>query len=230
LRIARELHDVVAHSMSVIAVQAGVAHHVLDSRPSMARDALATVEAGARSALVEMRRLLGVLRQEGESPTSLAPAPTLADVPDLIAQFRGAGLDVETTGASVPAGRGGSGGGSGAGPAGAEEIPEGVALSGYRIIQEGLTNVLRHGGPRATLRIEHQPGRLEIEISDDGRGSGPATTDGTGHGLVGMRERVGVFGGSFSAGPRPEGGFRLKATLPYATAVALPGLKLAAGT
>jgi signal transduction histidine kinase len=211
LRIARELHDVVAHSMSVMAVQAGVAHHVLDSRPEVARQALATVETGARAALVEMRRLLGVLRQEGESASSLAPAPTLADIGALAAQFRAAGLAVDVRGGGEVPG----------------EVPEGVELSAYRIVQEGLTNVLRHGGPRAEVRIDHEPGRLRLTVSDEGPAS-ESVSPGGGHGLVGMRERVAVFGGEFSAGPRPGGGFTVRATLPYAEAVTMPGIPLAA--
>jgi signal transduction histidine kinase len=198
LRIARELHDVVAHAMSVIAVQAGVANHLIDSRPELARQALATVETNTRAALVEMRRLLGVLRRPDEPSGSLAPAPGLADVPALIAQFAEAGLVVEVDGDETP-----------------PDVPDGVDLSAYRIVQEGLTNVLRHGGPRATLRIGHSSGGLRVEIGDDGpvtprRGGEP------GHGLIGMRERVAVFGGTLTAGPRPGGGFDLVATLPYA--------------
>jgi signal transduction histidine kinase len=197
LRIARELHDVVAHSMSVIAVQAGVAHHVIDSRPELARQALATVETNSRSALVEMRRLLGVLRQEDEPSAALAPSPGLAEVPRLVAQFAEAGLrvDVRTTGT-------------------ADGLPDGVDLSAYRIVQEGLTNVLRHGGPAATVTIDHEPGLVRVSIGDDGPAR--ASRDEPGHGLIGMRERVAVFGGTLTAGPRPGGGFDLAATLPYA--------------
>jgi signal transduction histidine kinase len=225
LRIARELHDVVAHSMSVIAVQAGVANHVIDSRPDLARTALATVETNSRSALVEMRRLLGVLRQENEPSASLTPAPGLADVRWLVDQFSESGLtvEVEITGAE-------------------HQIPDGVDLSAFRIVQEGLTNVLRHGGPRAAVRIAYEPGAIAVAIADDGRAArgparpadrdrpaverlaggedraegesrvGPATS---GHGLIGMRERVAVFGGTLRAGPRPGGGFEVAATLPY---------------
>jgi signal transduction histidine kinase len=197
LRIARELHDVVAHSMSVIAVQAGVAHHVIDSRPELARQALATVETTTRSALVEMRRLLGVLRQPDEPSASLTPSPGLADVPALVAQFAEAGLPVEVT----VTGAGG-------------DVPDGVDLSAYRIVQEGLTNVLRHGGPKATVTIAHEPGQVHVTIADDGSDRPPRGEPG--HGLIGMRERVTVFGGTLTAGPRPGGGFDLAATLPYA--------------
>jgi signal transduction histidine kinase len=200
LRIARELHDVVAHSMSVIAVQAGVANHVIDTRPEQARAALATVETNTRAALVEMRRLLGVLRQEDEPPATLVPVPGLADVPQLIAQFRDAGLpvDAEVTGTRA-------------------DLPDGVDLSAFRIVQEGLTNVLRHGGPRATLQISYQTGAVRIAIADDGRPGGAPAGE-SGHGLIGMRERVAVFGGTLKAGPRDGGGFDVAATLPYTEA------------
>jgi len=199
LRIARELHDVVAHSMSVIAVQAGVAHHVIDSRPELARAALATVETHTRAALVEMRRLLGVLRRADEPAGSLTPAPGLADVPGLVTQLGEVGLRVSV---------------SVTGPA--ADIPEGVDLSAYRIVQEGLTNVLRHGGPQARVTIGYRPGLIRIEIEDDGAPPGTHPKGEPGHGLTGMRERVAVFGGTLTAGPGPDGGFRLTATLPYA--------------
>ncbi|MEV6490282.1 sensor histidine kinase [Actinoplanes sp. NPDC051633] len=198
LRIARELHDVVAHAMSVIAVQAGVANHVIDSRPELARQALGTVETHTRAALVEMRRLLGVLRQEGEPSASLTPSPGLAEVSALVSQFVEAGLQVEMT------------------VTGEAVAPDGVELSAYRIVQEGLTNVLRHGGPKATVAITREPGLVTIGIGDDGR---PTRSGGKpGHGLVGMRERVAVFGGTLTAQPRPGGGFDLTATLPYGAA------------
>jgi signal transduction histidine kinase len=199
LRIARELHDVVAHSMSVIAVQAGVANHVIDSRPDLARQALATVETNTRAALVEMRRLLGVLRHAGEPSASLTPAPGLADVPGLVRQFADVGLAVDVTVTGAP-----------------DAVPDGVDLSAYRIVQEGLTNVLRHGGPRATVVIGYEPGLVRIGVGDEG--SGRRAPSPAGHGLIGMRERVAVFGGTLSAGPRPGGGWDLRATLPYADA------------
>ena len=147
LRIARELHDVVAHSMSVIAVQAGVANHVIDSRPELARQALTTVETNTRAALVEMRRLLGVLRQGDEPSASLTPAPSLTDVPALVLQLGQAGLAVEVRVDGQPDG-----------------VPDGVDLSAYRIVQEGLTNVLRHGGPRAQVAIGYPGAAVVIEI------------------------------------------------------------------
>jgi signal transduction histidine kinase len=198
LRIARELHDVVAHAMSVIAVQAGVANHVIDSRPDRARAALATVETNTRAALVEMRRLLGVLRQADEPSASLVPAPALADVPELADQFRAAGLAVDLDVTGEPDG-----------------VPDGVELSAYRIVQEGLTNVLRHGGPWARVRIAYEPGVVRVAIGDDGRPAPRATPPEPGHGLIGMRERVAVFGGTLTAERRPRGGFDVTAALPY---------------
>jgi signal transduction histidine kinase len=207
LRIARELHDVVAHAMSVIAVQAGVANHVIDSRPEQARQALATVETHTRAALAEMRRLLGVLRRPDEPAAGLAPAPGLLELPALLRRLDEAGLPVDLDAAPAPPGG----------------VPDGVDLSAYRIVQEGLTNVLRHGGPAARVRIAHRDGVVEIEICDDGRpGGAAAAIGGAGQGLLGMRERVAVYDGTLVAGPRPGGGFRLAATLPYATPALTP--------
>jgi signal transduction histidine kinase len=203
LRIARELHDIVAHSMSVIAVQAGVGHHVLDTQPEEARRALAAIEITSRSALNEMRRLLGVLRQEGQPHGALSPAPGLADLPDLLAQVREAGLGVTTIVTGQPT---------------AVALP--VDLTAYRIIQEALTNALKHGGPAATVTINYRPEEVRLEVTDDGSATTPGRNtqraDTVGHGLIGMRERVAVFGGQLSAGTRPEGGFRVAARLPIA--------------
>jgi signal transduction histidine kinase len=195
LRIARELHDVVAHAMSVIAVQAGVANHLLDERPELARPALSTVESAARSALVEMRRLLGVLRQPGDPTEPLVATPGLAELPALVAQFERAGLTVRVTVVGQTS-----------------ELPDGIDLSAYRIVQEGLTNVLRHGGPVAELTLTCLGTGAAVEIRDDGRPNPPSSTA-DGHGLIGIRERVAVFGGEFVA-QREAGGFRLRATLP----------------
>jgi signal transduction histidine kinase len=195
LRIARELHDVVAHSMSIIAVQSGVGVHVLDSQPEEARKALVAVEATSRQALVEMRRLLGVLRQEHEPRGSLAPAPGLAEVEALAAEVAGAGVRVEVRIEGTPA-----------------ELPAGLDLSAYRIVQEALTNVVRHAGPAtARVAIRYGPDHLAIEVVDDGRGGNPGDQ---GHGLPGMRERAALYGGTLEAGPRPGGGFRVAASLP----------------
>ncbi|HLL69679.1 MAG TPA: sensor histidine kinase [Micromonosporaceae bacterium] len=219
LRIARELHDVVAHSMSVIAIQAGVANHVIDSRPELARQALATVETHTRSALVEMRRLLGVLRQGDETAASLTPAPGLALVPGLVRQMEEAGLQVDLRMDGGPDG-----------------IPDGVELSAYRIVQEGLTNVLRHGGPNAVVTIGYLPGAVQIEIVDDGAPPGAARSvpdrvagGATGHGLIGMRERAAVFGGTLVAEPVQGGGFRVAAVLPYAPAASVSPVSAVGG-
>jgi len=206
LRIARELHDVVAHSMSIIAVQSGVGVHVLDSQPEEARKALAAVEATSRQALVEMRRLLGVLRADAEPRGSLAPAPGLADVETLAAEVARAGVRVEVRIEGTPA-----------------ALPAGLELSAYRIVQEALTNVLKHARPAgATVRIAYEPGQVVIEVTNDGQGSGSAfgrrSTDSDpqirGSGIAGMRERAALYGGTLEAGPRPEGGFRVAASLP----------------
>lgn len=199
-RIARELHDVVAHSMSVIAVQAGVGHHVLDAQPEEARRALAAIEMTSRTALTEMRRLLGVLRADGQRRAELSPAPGLADLPLLLTQVREAGLNITSTTTGDPT---------------AAAPP--VDLTAFRIVQEALTNTLKHGGPTARLSIEYRPDALYIEILDDGRPDATRTDRApvvSGHGLVGMRERVAVFGGQLAAGSRPGGGFRLAVTLP----------------
>jgi signal transduction histidine kinase len=206
LRIARELHDVVAHSMSVIAVQSGVANHVMSSRPEQAQQALATIEATSRDALVEMRRLLGVLRQGDESVPSLAPPPGLVRLGDLVDQLRQSGLTAELNIDGDLA-----------------TIPAGADLSAYRIVQEGLTNVLRHGGPTARVTIRCGVGVVDIEICDNGpdgwAGRRPPTGHpsqaGPGHGLVGMRERVAVYGGQLITEPLVGGGYRLCARLPY---------------
>jgi signal transduction histidine kinase len=206
LRIARDLHDIVAHSMSVIAVQAGVAHHILDERPEVARDALGSIEVTARQGLVEMRRMLGVLRSEDDStdhaPTT--PAAGLRDIDHLISQFRSAGLQLEVIDLDHCA-----------------DLPPALDISAYRIIQEGLTNVLRHGGPVAHLDVQRSPTQLRIEIRDDGRPQDSApSTSGSGHGLTGIRERAALFDGTVRAEPVPGGGFRLTVELPIGPLVA----------
>ena len=203
LRIARELHDVIAHSMSVIAVQSAVGHHVIDTQPTEARQALGAIEATSRSALTEMRRLLGVLRQEGEPRGSLTPAPRLADLAALVTQVQDAGLKVWI---NVEGQRG--------------AIPPGIDLSAYRIVQEALTNVIKHAfSSSATVTIGHHPDAVTVEITDQGTAAPPrvpAPRTGSGHGIIGMRERVAVFGGEFTAGPGPDGGFRVRARFPIA--------------
>ncbi len=204
LRIARELHDVVAHSMSVIAVQSGVGAHVAATQPEEARKALAAIEATSRTALNELRRLLGVLREEGEPQGSLVPVPGLAGLDALLAQMSEAGLAVKLRV-------------EGARP----RVPAGIDLSAYRIVQEALTNVLRHAGAaRAQVVIGYGDKDITIEVTDDGWSTVPKAAVerlGTGHGLIGVRERVALFGGDFEVGPRPGGGFRVAARLPLET-------------
>jgi signal transduction histidine kinase len=192
--------------MSVIAVQAGVAHHVIEERPEIARDALGSIEVTAREGLVEMRRLLGLLRSEDEAMDDSAgtPAEGLRDVDRLLSHFRDAGVRVEV---------------AVLGPVG--DLPPALDITAYRIVQEGLTNVLRHGGPVAYLGIERSPTELRIEIRDDGRASAPATP-GSGHGLTGIHERAALFGGTVHAKVQPAGGFRLLVELPITPWVATP--------
>ena len=240
LRIARELHDVVAHSMSVIAVQAGYGQYVIDSKPAEANSALGAIQATSRDALDELRRMLGVLRQQdanagtvtgsGGGPQAvpmpapgpaaasrplapLAPAPGLADLDRLVQRTSGAGVQVSLRRCGRP-----------------RDLPAGIDLSAYRIVQEALTNVVRHagGGTCCTVTVDYREQELAIEVTDDG-GRAPvlagagiagmpgrpfAATAGTGHGIIGMRERVNLCGGEFSAGPLSGGGFRVTALLP----------------
>jgi signal transduction histidine kinase len=203
LRLARELHDVVAHAMSVIAVQSGVGAHVADSRPEEVGKALAAIEATSRAALTELRRLLGVLRQDSESQASLTPVPGLANLDGLLVEVAKAGLAVRLRVEGTPS-----------------PLPAGVDLSAYRIVQEALTNVVKHAGPaHAQVTIGYRGQEVTVEVTDDGRGAVPPATDGrmgTGHGLIGMRERVAAFGGDLQVGPCPGGGFRVAARLPLA--------------
>jgi signal transduction histidine kinase len=203
LRLARELHDVVAHAMSVIAVQSGVGAHVANTQPKEAAKALAAIEATSRAALEELRRLLGVLRQEDEPQGDLAPVPGLANLDSLLAEVSKAGLAVKL---QV----------NGTRPL----LPAGVDLSAYRIVQEALTNVVKHAGPaRAQVVVGYRDQDVTVEVIDDGRGTVPPASDGrvgSGHGLIGMRERVAAFGGDLQIGPRPGGGFRVAARLPLA--------------
>ncbi|MEV5714707.1 sensor histidine kinase [Amycolatopsis mediterranei] len=198
MRIAREVHDVVAHSMSVITVQAGFGDLVLDDQPAQARAALGAIATTGREALTEMRRLLGMLRDDG--PAALAPAPGLGQLDHLVAQTAKAGVrvQVKVTGAARP-------------------LPPGIDLSAFRIVQEALTNVVKHAGTAGCrVAIGYGEHELSLEITDDGRG-GPAA-GGYGHGLIGMRERVHLYGGTLEAAPLPGRGFRVAASLPVAKA------------
>jgi signal transduction histidine kinase len=195
-RIARELHDVVAHRVSLMTVQAGAAKTVAADDPEGASQAMQAVETAGRQALDELRHLLGVLRPEAEAE-ELGPQAGLADVPRLVEQSRAAGLDVTLTMDGEPA-----------------DLPARVDLSAYRIVQEALTNALKHAGPgaRTEVRLHTDDHRVDIEVLDDGRGATMLT--GSGHGIIGMRERALLLGGRLDAGLRPGGGFQVVARLP----------------
>jgi len=224
-RIARELHDVVAHSVSVMVVQAGAARRSVAGNPDQATAALTQIEATGRQALAEMRRLLGLLRDGQDGTVALTPQPGLAHLDSLLAAAREAGLPVELAVEGEP-----------------RQLPAGIDLSAYRIVQEALTNSLKHAGPaQATVRVRYGTKALEVQVWDDGRGAPPpegsgaplrgspvnregspvnraadldGRADGDGHGLIGMRERVALFGGSLEVGTRPGGGFLVAARLP----------------
>jgi len=195
-RIARELHDVVAHAISVVVVQARGGRKVLDRDPEAARTAFDSIERTGEQALGEMRRLLGMLRDDDEE-RSRAPQPSLERLDALAEEMRASGMPVELEIEGE-----------------ANGIPPGVDVSGYRIVQEALTNVLRHAGPAiARVGVRFSPDAVEIDVVDDGRG-GPSSP-GSGNGLLGIRERVAVVGGEIDAGPLPDGGFAVRARLPY---------------
>ncbi|MDX3311968.1 sensor histidine kinase [Streptomyces sp. NPDC054884] len=204
-RIARELHDVVAHNVSVMVVQADGAAYVLDAAPDQAKAALETISSTGRQALAEMRRLLGVLRTgEHQESGEYVPQPDVEQIEDLVEQCRGSGLPVDFKVEGTP-----------------RPLPSGVELTAYRIVQEALTNTRKHGGPNtgASVRLVYFDDGLGLLVEDDGKGAPhelyeEGGADGAGHGLIGMRERVGMVGGTLDAGPRPGGGFRISALLP----------------
>ena len=204
-RIARELHDVVAHNVSVMVVQADGAAYVLDSAPDQAKKALETISSTGRQALAEMRRLLGVLRTgEHQESGEYVPQPDVEQIDDLVQQCRSSGLPVDFKVEGTP-----------------RPLPSGVELTAYRIVQEALTNTRKHGGPNAgaSVRLVYFDDGLGLLVEDDGKGAPhelyeDGGADGEGHGLIGMRERVGMVGGTLDAGPRPGGGFRISALLP----------------
>jgi signal transduction histidine kinase len=212
MRIARELHDVVSHTIGVISVQAGVAAHLLHRRPDKAADSLAAIRQASDEALGELHAMLGVLRQGdgdgGRAP--LAPAPGLAELDALVAQAAGAGIEVKVAVEGEP-----------------RRLPSAVDLACYRVVQESLTNVVRHAGAsQAEITVTHHDDRVVVEILDDGNGVASASGRGSGdsdrqvrrsgQGIPGMRERTRALGGSLEAGPRPGGGFRVQASLPVA--------------
>ncbi|MFF1687249.1 MULTISPECIES: sensor histidine kinase [unclassified Streptomyces] len=204
-RIARELHDVVAHNVSVMVVQADGAAYVMDTAPDQARKALETISGTGRQALAEMRRLLGVLRTgEHQESGEYVPQPDVEQLDELIEQVRTAGLPVDFKVEGTP-----------------RPLPSGVELTAYRIVQEALTNTRKHGGANAgaSVRLVYFDDGLGLLVEDDGKGAPhelyeDGGADGRGHGLIGMRERVGMVGGTLDAGPRPGGGFRISALLP----------------
>ncbi|GHI88972.1 sensor histidine kinase [Streptomyces xanthophaeus] len=204
-RIARELHDVVAHNVSVMVVQADGAAYVMDVAPEQAKEALQTISGTGRQALAEMRRLLGVLRTgEPQESEDYVPQPDVEQIEVLVEQVRAAGLEVDFEVEGAP-----------------RQLPSGVELTAYRIVQEALTNTRKHGGPdaKAAVRLIYFDDGLGLLIEDDGRGAAhelyeDGGADGAGHGLIGMRERIGMVGGTLDTGPRPGGGFRISALLP----------------
>jgi len=197
MRIARELHDVLAHNISLINVQAGVALHLMDEQPGQSRTALAAIKQASNDALGELRSVLDVLRQGDEAPPR-APASGLAQLGSLVAGAGATGLEVRTRVEGL-----------------ARPLPAGTDLAAFRIVQESLTNVTRHAGPAsATVLVRYGPDDLTVRVDDDGRGPVAATGTGNGNGIRGMRERVAALGGELTTGPRPGGGFRVQARLP----------------
>lgn len=197
LRIARELHDVLAHNISLINVQSGVALHLIDQQPEQARSALSAINQASADALQEVRSVLGVLRGERERPP-LAPTAGLDRLDELISRAASSGVEVALR---VSGQR--------------RQLPASVDLAAFRIVQESLTNIVRHAGARAaTVELTYNDGELELEIDDDGRGASPPSSDGAGSGIAGMRERATALGGEFDAGPLPGRGFRVRARLP----------------
>ena len=198
-RIARELHDVIAHSVSVMTVQAGAVRRLLKPEQEKERQALETVEATGRDALTEMRRLVGLLREQGAMP-EFSPQPGLGSIDSLLDTVRSAGLPVELAVDGAP-----------------RELPPGVDLAAYRVVQEALTNALKYGGTaHAWVALHWRDEELELEVANDGRGDGDGS--GGGHGLAGMRERVAIYGGDLESGPRDGGGYVVRARLPVTQA------------
>ncbi len=196
-RIAGELHDVVTHNVSVMVVQAGAARSVLASSPEQAREALLAVEASGRTAMGELRHLLGLLAPADGDDAVLVPQPGAGQVPSLVERVRAAGLSVELS------------------VTGERALPPGVDLAAYRVVQEALTNVIKHAGAAgAAVTMEYRPDDLLITVTDDGRPAGPVSSGTGGRGLIGLRERIALYGGELDAGPRPGGGWRVRARIP----------------
>lgn len=202
-RIARELHDVVTHNVSVMVIQAGAARQVLEDSPAQAREALLSVEASGRAAMTELRHVMGLLSPDAETP-DLAPQPGMAQLESLVGRVRSAGLPVELVVTGDPD----------------TPMPDGVVLAGYRVVQEALTNAVKHAsGSSAVVRVDYGAERLSIEVTDTG-GASPSTgaDTGSGRGLIGLHERLALYGGTLTAGPRIRGGYRLEAVIPLAGA------------
>jgi signal transduction histidine kinase len=203
VRIARDLHDVVAHHITLVNAQAGVAHHLMRTNPEQAYEALAHIKDNSRAALDELRATVGLLRQPDDAPGSRAPIPRLADLDTLAVGFRASGLSVSVARTGTPS-----------------PLAPATELTAYRIVQEALTNTHKHASAtRVAVVLDHSPHSLRVTVTDDGRPGAPKGV-GTGHGLIGMRERAIAIGGTVTAGPRPEGGFQVVAELPLSLAPA----------
>jgi signal transduction histidine kinase len=198
-RIARELHDVVTHNVSMMVIQAGAARKVMAATPEAARDALLAVEAGGRAALAELRHVMGLLTMESDGDEAdLTPQPDLDRLDELVRRVRDAGLPVDLTTAGQR-----------------RPVPPGVGLTAYRVVQEALTNTVKHAaGATATVLVEYGAKRLRVEVTDTGGSPGASAVTGDGHGLIGLRERLAVYGGTLRAGPRLTGGYRVEAEIP----------------
>ncbi|MFD4605031.1 sensor histidine kinase [Streptomyces sp. NPDC058464] len=197
-RIARELHDVVTHNVSVMVIQAGAARKIMDSSPEQAREALLAVEAGGRTAMGELRQVMGLLTMDDPEETELEPQPGLERLGPLVDRTRGTGTPVELSVSGT-----------------VRPLPGGVELAAYRVVQEALTNALKHAsGSRAVVRVDYGEDELRVEVADSGGTPGPAAATGNGRGLIGLRERLAVHGGTLSNGPRPLGGYRVRARIP----------------
>jgi signal transduction histidine kinase len=199
-RIARELHDVVTHHVSVMVIQAGAARKVMDTTPDQAREALLSVEEGGRAAMTELRHVMGLLTTNAEESDTadLAPQPGLDRLAVLVARVRDAGLSVDLTVTGQPC-----------------PLPSGVELAAYRIVQEALTNTVKHAvGAKATVAVDYCADHLRLEVTDSGGRPGAASTTGNGRGLIGLRERLAVYGGTLQTGRRLSGGYRVRATIP----------------
>jgi signal transduction histidine kinase len=202
-RIARELHDVVTHNVSVMVVQAGAARKVMDAAPDQAREALLAVESGGRAAMAELRHVMGLLTMSSDGPdpateTDLAPQPGLDQVAALAARIRDTGVPVELTTTGPPA-----------------ALPAGAELAAYRVVQEALTNTVKHAaGASVRIAIEYTPDAVHVEVTDTGGTSAAPAGSGNGRGLIGLRERLAVYGGTLAAGRRPTGGYRVRAVIP----------------